>query len=58
MTPSAPPEAADALALAHFVRDAVTAGQVRDVLHLRLAGMAPGLRRRAAAAGCGCPAPC
>ena len=45
MTPSAPPEAADALALAHLVRDAVAAGQVRDVLHLRLAGMAPGLRR-------------
>ena len=36
--------AADALALAHFVRDAVAAGLVRDVLHLRLGGMAAGLR--------------
>ncbi len=37
--------ASDALALAHFVRDAVAAGLVRDVLHLRLAGMAAGLRQ-------------
>lgn len=36
--------AGDALALAHYVRDAVAAGLVRDVLHLRLAGMDNGLR--------------
>ena len=40
-----PAAGGDALALAHFVRDAVAAGLVRDVLHLRLAGMAGGLRQ-------------
>ncbi|MBL6457647.1 hypothetical protein JMJ55_20125 [Belnapia sp. T6] len=35
----------DALALAHYLREAVAAGLVREALHLRLSGLDAGLRR-------------
>ena len=38
------PGRGDALALAHFVRDAVAAGAEREALHLRLSRLAPQLR--------------
>ncbi|WP_043360250.1 hypothetical protein [Belnapia sp. F-4-1] len=45
LRPFAGPRGADALALAHFLREAVAAGTVREVLHLRLGTLAEELRR-------------
>ncbi|MBL6077826.1 hypothetical protein JMJ56_07410 [Belnapia sp. T18] len=45
LRPFAGPRGADALALAHFLREAVAAGTVREVLHLRLGALAEELRR-------------
>ncbi len=45
LRPFAGPRGADALALAHFLREVVAAGTVRDVLHLRLTALEAGLRR-------------
>lgn len=45
LRPFAGPRGADALALAHFLREAGAAGTVREVLHLRLGALAEGLRR-------------
>ena len=42
--PRRPAAAADALALAHLVREAVAAGLAREVLHLRLGGLPAGAR--------------
>lgn len=45
LRPLAGPRGADALALAHFLREVVAAGSVREALHLRLGLLAEGLRR-------------
>ncbi len=45
LRPFVGPRGADALALAHFLREAVAAGTVREVLHLRFGTLTEGLRR-------------
>ena len=45
LRPFAGPRGADALALAHFLREAVAAGTVREALHLRLGTLTEGMRR-------------